>query len=1043
MIELISLIEFIISVTSSAKGALERKECVIKVLKKFDLDPEHPPAYFSGVYAYTLVEYGVGKEKPILELFRQQEIKDAFRKAFEQSSLSILTKEAENILQWSKTGDQIRELGIDPHLELVEFARIFSSVADRTRTPAEVKQDHKLDNIDSTVRELKNRMDSLLELVENNKIAKPKAEKFLPVKASIEDSEEEKTEREEIHVEVSSQQSGQLAEADFMKVDEINKEIDEAVKFIEANDIEEAKTHLFLILGKIKDKPVECAYELARVYNNLGVCFNRLKTQGGDFEKAEEYFKSSLKAKGDFSKAKANLASVYLNKGGVDNYKKAYGIAQPLWQESDKKDPLFLQILIWTTYHHKSVNDAIEYYENSEEAKALVGSHAELLNLMATMYSEKPDFDIAIELIDRAIELQPNAPQHLSTKARILMSRSVKQNIIRSVFEVVPKFRDYKDIEEALKLLEQAQEAIKIVKNPVLEELIKADIFSCSLWLRRADEAKFRDIRKSIHVEQLDPVKQQQLRIGDFDLELRLRNFETAFKILVESPDWAKIHYGEKARIARMFFLHGAPEQSKNILQQLESDAEQKRDIQYWLDIAQNEILIDNKHLAIKALERAKSLAVGTPNEKIVLSNYNAVMLRYAWLGESDRLTEGLFETQKRYPDEKIITPVRGLDKNGKLTDEIKSFLLQQKEWYEGVKHTFRSQPVPTYFLEEIFKRPYADILSRTRQNDSEFIIELTTPNPQFEAELLSNLQQSQAMIFDYAALLNLSKMNLLGHFAKFNKRICIAQELFDKIQEELLSFEHEDLRRLWQFLRTSKEIEIVEDRPGLSESVDVSDLLGKWIVASMRLAKSINAVFVADDLRFLLFLKNENIKGCNTPILLKFMLATEWIDSKIYSTSLGDLAERCYVFLSYTGEDLYRIVMEDKCKITFRSYHLVNQLLLPGSNVGSFIAVFVKFVDLLWKTGSLPDDKVNWLGLLSKKLCEFIEKEKLEQQPERLKNIINSLLMMWSIAIQTSNKDELPLLQDKASELITKTYLTDLKLSINVLLERRKDQLK
>ena len=848
---------------------------------------------------------------------------------------------------------------------------------------------------------------------------------------------------EDVKLDFSTQfrQTGQPSEPDPKIIDSVNNEIDEAVRFLETNKVEEAKNNLYVILGKIKDKPDKCAYELARVYNNLGVCFNRPASVGGDFNKAEEYFLKSQEAKPDFKKAKANLASVYLNKGGVDNYKKAYDIAQPLWEESDKKDPLFLQILIWTTYHHKSVNDAIEYYENSEEAKALVGSHAELLNLMATMYSDKPNFDIAIELIDRAIELQPNAPQHLSTKARILMSRSVKQNIIRSVFEVVPKFREYKDIEEALKLLEQAQEAIKIEKNHVLEELIKADISSCSLWLRRADEAKFRDIRKSIHVEQLDPVRQQQLRIGDFDLELRSRNFETAFKILIESPDWAKIHYGEKSRIARMFFLHGAPEQSKKILEQMESDAEQKRDIRYWHHIAENEILINNKHLAINAMQRAKTLAVGTQNEKIVLSNYNAVMLRYARLGESDRFTEGLFETQKRYPDEKIITPVQVLDKDGKLTDEMKSILLQQKEWYEGVRGTFISEPTPSYALEVIFKRPYADILSF--QNDPEFIIQLTTPNQQFETELLLNLQQAHVMIFDYAALLNLSKMNLLGHFAKFNKRICITQELFDKIQEELLSFEHEDLRRLWQFLRTSKEIEIVEDKPGRYEGEDITDILDKWIVNSMRVAKSMNAVFVADDLRFLLFLNTENIKGCNTPILLKFMLSKEWIDPKVYSTSLGDLAERCYVFLSYTGEDLFRIVMEDECKITLRSYHLVNQLLLPGSTVGSFIAVFVKFVDLIWKTGSLPDDKVKWLGLLSKKLCEFVEKEKLEHQPEKLKNIINSLLMMWGIAIQTSNKDELPLLQDKASELITKTYLTDLKLPINVLLERRKDKLK
>lgn len=137
----------------------------------------------------------------------------------------------------------------------------------------------------------------------------------------------------------SCKDSGQLAESDSIKTDEVNKEIDEAVKFIHANNIEEAKNRLYLVLGKIKDKQGEHANELARTYNNLGVYFNRLRWEGGDFDKAEEYFSLALKANFDFKKAKANLASVFLNRGGKDNFKKAYDIALPLWVDSDKKEP--------------------------------------------------------------------------------------------------------------------------------------------------------------------------------------------------------------------------------------------------------------------------------------------------------------------------------------------------------------------------------------------------------------------------------------------------------------------------------------------------------------------------------------------------------------------------------------------------------------------------------------------------------------------------------------------------------------------------------
>lgn len=77
------------------KEKIQRNQTVIKLLQQFNLDPEHPPADFSGVYAYTLVEYGVGKPKPFLELFRQEAIKQAFCKAFDHNNPSILLSEVD------------------------------------------------------------------------------------------------------------------------------------------------------------------------------------------------------------------------------------------------------------------------------------------------------------------------------------------------------------------------------------------------------------------------------------------------------------------------------------------------------------------------------------------------------------------------------------------------------------------------------------------------------------------------------------------------------------------------------------------------------------------------------------------------------------------------------------------------------------------------------------------------------------------------------------------------------------------------------------
>ena len=151
------------------KNKLERNEIVIKLLKRFNLDPEHPSDYFSGAYAYTLIEYGVGKPKPILELFRQEEIKKIFRQAFDEDKFSIFLKEAENFLDWNILGDEIRQLGLNPRQDFTAFAAVFIEIVKRSRTPKEVFTNHQIGKLQQSVNEFLERLDSYNELGEIRK----------------------------------------------------------------------------------------------------------------------------------------------------------------------------------------------------------------------------------------------------------------------------------------------------------------------------------------------------------------------------------------------------------------------------------------------------------------------------------------------------------------------------------------------------------------------------------------------------------------------------------------------------------------------------------------------------------------------------------------------------------------------------------------------------------------------------------------------------------------------------------------------------------
>ncbi len=143
------------------KEKILRSETVIKLLQQFNLDPEHPPADFSGVYAYALVEYGVGKPKPLLELFRQQAIKQAFRTALDHNNPSILLSEVDAFLDTYTLGDDIRSLELDVRREVAEFATVFIEVAKRTRTPSDVLLNQKIGSLHKRIACIQEQMERL------------------------------------------------------------------------------------------------------------------------------------------------------------------------------------------------------------------------------------------------------------------------------------------------------------------------------------------------------------------------------------------------------------------------------------------------------------------------------------------------------------------------------------------------------------------------------------------------------------------------------------------------------------------------------------------------------------------------------------------------------------------------------------------------------------------------------------------------------------------------------------------------------------------
>jgi tetratricopeptide (TPR) repeat protein len=124
-----------------------KSEAVVAVLKRLNMSADTPPADFEGVYVYALVEYGVGTPPPLLEIFRNSSVKAAFRMSFEARDLSIVENEIDSLVQSHELSENFRKLDVSTSEVVRAFSKVFGTVVDRSRTPADIRRDQALSDI--------------------------------------------------------------------------------------------------------------------------------------------------------------------------------------------------------------------------------------------------------------------------------------------------------------------------------------------------------------------------------------------------------------------------------------------------------------------------------------------------------------------------------------------------------------------------------------------------------------------------------------------------------------------------------------------------------------------------------------------------------------------------------------------------------------------------------------------------------------------------------------------------------------------------------
>lgn len=158
---IVAVVEAIIGLgVEGTTDKVKRNSTILALLQRFNLAGS-PLDDFDSVYSYAIVEYGVGKPRPILELLKDEDIIHAYQKSFYQNDSSIFDKEAAGAIERHAKKEQFKNLDIDAGTIIAGFTIIFEITARRSRSVPEVLQDRELGNLTKSVTKQEEMLNSL------------------------------------------------------------------------------------------------------------------------------------------------------------------------------------------------------------------------------------------------------------------------------------------------------------------------------------------------------------------------------------------------------------------------------------------------------------------------------------------------------------------------------------------------------------------------------------------------------------------------------------------------------------------------------------------------------------------------------------------------------------------------------------------------------------------------------------------------------------------------------------------------------------------
>lgn len=807
-----------------------------------------------------------------------------------------------------------------------------------------------------------------------------------------------------------------------------------ASRLVKEDKFAEALEILFPLKKELEDQ--KDTTKLHEVYNNIGACHAN-DAQHRNWDVAIEYFQRAIESKPDFEKAASNLAIAYLNSGKKENWEKALILAKKNFEERPIESGFVTFYLL--AMDRLAKNDELKsFLRDHTDLKEKAADNAELSAALGHAHLRAYNYDDAISIAEDAVKKFPSSCNLHVVLGRALLYRADRDDRADNQWtEVTPRFNDESVIVRAKSHLEKALELASAEKQPKsFVSSIVLDLLSCSHILH--DES-FGSIRDQIDFSAVPKGVKRQVIIREFGRLLDERSFEAAYlKLQSDEEFWSEGPYSEFRRLAAIFLDKGSPEYAIRLLANKKDEAMQVGDEQYWLIVATSYALLGKKTEAMSTAEEAKRIFIGKEQYKKVLPFYGGMMARYAHDGEPEKMLGAMQELQQENPEKRIVWPVKAFEEDGSPSKEILDVFKKSREDYKAKKEAILKQNLPLYMLQRMFNRSFPEaIVIPAAEGDFDFVLPYTFVNKEFLEEGRNSFEKAETIVLDYAALYNLAKARCLGLLQMSKKKVLIHEKLFQQIQEDLMQNENQTVREIWDFVRDTSTGHIM----GKVTSWKIfpkksTDIFDEWLIETVEYARENGLLLICDDMNLLRMAQGKGLNAISSFCMLQWAEAKSLLDKKQYALALASLAELFYAFIPFNGKDLFYIAIDDqdkvqwkkvssgyfdksdKLQISHRFFHLINQVKLPGSDLHSFMATSLNFIEELAKTGVLFSEKTKYLHFFTMYFTNWLREKITENQVEKenLDAIIRFFARIWNtVTIHASSQEEIDELKQTA----------------------------